>query len=119
MGVDTDSLPSDSSSLRSHIRKELGIDDNSMVYIHGGKMCDNKKTIQVLDAFASIPNANNRLILFGSVDKSIESDFSQRLAKDKRIIYIGYIESQKVHQYFYAADFSLFPGFIPFYGKKL
>jgi len=110
MGVDSDNLPIDTQSVRQDVRKGLKICDEQFLLIHGGKMDNKKLTIEIMEAFASIEDPHIRLLLFGSVDESIRDKFDHILKSDPRIMYIGYIDSKKVHRYFFAADFGLFPG---------
>lgn len=110
LGVDTDNLSEDSSKVRSDIRNQLNIDEKAFVFIHGGKMNMDKRTIDIISSFSKIENENIRLILFGSVAENIRSLFDTLVGKDKRIIYVGHLLSKVIHRYFFASDFSLFPG---------
>lgn len=110
LGVDTDNMTPDKDNVRLEIRKNLNINENTFVYIHGGKMNSAKKTIEILEAFSEINIPGIRLILFGSVGEDIKSVFNSLISHDERILYLGYIESKDVHKYYYASDFCLFPG---------
>ena len=110
LGVDTDNLSSDKDFVRHEIRVSLNIAPDDFVFIHGGKMNKDKMTLEVMRAFSAIEVPNTKLLLFGSVTDDIKNTFDEMLLKDPRIIYTGYIASKDVHKYFYAADFSLFPG---------
>lgn len=110
LGVDTDNLCKDAFKVRCEIRKQLNIDRDAFVFIHGGKMNSDKRTIDIIESFSRIRDNNIRLILFGSVAENIRNQFDNLLEKDQRIVYVGYVKSKTVHKYFYASDFSLFPG---------
>lgn len=110
MGVDVDNLTPDKEFVRKEIRSSLGINENAFVFIHGGKMDSGKKTIEVIQSFLLTESKDVRLILFGSVGSDIEDKFDKLIHEDNRIVYIGYIDSKQVHKYFFASDFSLFPG---------
>lgn len=110
LGVDTDNLCKDASRVRCEIRNQLNIDKDAFVFIHGGKMNSDKRTIDILESFSKIKDNNIRLILFGSIAENIKPQFDDLLEKDQRIVYVGYVKSKSVHKYFYASDFSLFPG---------
>lgn len=110
LGVDTDNLSSDKVGVRQKIRSSLNITPDDFVFVHGGKMNMNKKTLDIIQAFSGIDNPKIKLLLFGSVTEDIKINFKSMLAKDPRIVYIGYVDSKSVHKYFYASDLSLFPG---------
>ena len=110
LGVDVDNLSTDREYVRNQIRNKLDIPKDAFVFIHGGKMCSNKKTIEIIQAFSNNRDSNIRLILFGSVSDDIEEGFKNLIQLDRRIKYIGFIESKYVHKFYYASDFALFPG---------
>ncbi len=51
-----------------------------------------------------------RLIGFGTPLPDIKEEFDILVESDKRILYLGYIDSSIVHRYLFSADFGLFPG---------
>lgn len=110
LGVDTDNLSPDKDNIRHEIRSSLNILPDDFVFVHGGKMNKDKMTFEVMQAFSSINIPKAKLLLFGSVGDCINNSFNAILEKDPRILYIGYVNSKDIHKYFYAADFSLFPG---------
>lgn len=110
LGVDTDNLCNDAFRVRYEIRNKLNIDKEAFVFIHGGKMNSDKRTIDIIESFSRISDNSIRLLLFGSVAENIRTQFDNLLKKDQRIVYVGYVNSKYVHKYFYASDFSLFPG---------
>lgn len=110
MGVDSAKLPRNPIEVRHSVRTELGIRDSEMVYIHGGKMNHEKKTLQVIKAFKTLPNDNTRLILFGSISDEIKEDFCKEISENNHIIYLGYIDSSLCNRFFFASDFAVFPG---------
>ena len=69
----------------------------------------NKKNIHhLVAACGNIPGV--KLIVFGSVMDDIEEEFNALLKKYDNIIYIGWIDSDKVYDYFLSADLAVFPG---------
>ena len=50
-----------------------------------------------------------KLIVFGEVADELKSKF-YKLLENENIIYIGWVESNKVYEFFYAADLIVFPG---------
>lgn len=110
MGADTDKFPDNPNSVRKSIRKDLGISEFDTVFIHGGKMNKNKKTIESIQAFKRLLRDNLKLILFGSISEDIKETFFDEISGISNIIYLGYINSNICHRYFYASDIALFPG---------
>jgi glycosyltransferase involved in cell wall biosynthesis len=110
MGIDSDRLPSNPDKVKSIIRNELAIPADSFVFVTGGKLDRNKNTIEALRAFHKVENTNARFIVFGSINDEIKKDFDELVKGDSRIIYIGYVDSQKVQKYFLASDFGVFIG---------
>ena len=110
LGVDTDHLSKDKEGIRNGIRTELEIEDNSFVYIAGGKINRKKHILEAIKAFLQI-KGKAYFIIFGPLHEEIKSEFELLISKSDRIKYIGSIESKKIYQYFYAADFAVFPGF--------
>ena len=93
---------------RHNIRSSYGIKEDEFVIVSGGKIEDNKNIETLMEACGQL--ANVRLLLFGSVDKKIESIFYQLLESYSNIVYVGWIEAKDCYKYFYAADLVCFPG---------
>ena len=51
-----------------------------------------------------------KLLIFGKVLEDIKEEFDRILQSTDNIIYIGWIDSNKVYDYFFAADVAFFPG---------
>ncbi len=88
---------------RKKIRKELNIDDSTIVYIHAGKLEQDKKTIETMKIFEKYNN-NNKMIIVGSVKENIRSEFETIINKSKNIIYIGWVTSDDLIKYLCASD---------------
>lgn len=110
MGIDDISIDfSKRQQIREEVRKKLNIPSESFVFISGGKFGRQKNTIQLIKAFSAIQETNIRLILFGSVLDDIKSEWDT-IINDSRIIYLGWIASNKAYRYMFASDFACFPG---------
>lgn len=94
--------------IRSRIREENKISDNDFVVVTGGKIDKNKNIHHLMAACGNVPGV--KLIVFGSVMDDIEEEFNALLKKYDNIIYIGWIDSDKVYDYFLSADLAVFPG---------
>jgi glycosyltransferase involved in cell wall biosynthesis len=93
--------------IRKQIRMKYNILEKDFLIVTGGKI-DKKKKIDILmRACAEMPAV--KLLIFGSVADDVKKEFDI-LNKNDNIIYIGWIDSDKVYEYFYAADLAFFPG---------
>lgn len=109
MGADDENINfSERKSIREKIRKEFDITESDFLVVTGGKI-DKKKNIHILmRACADMPDV--KLLIFGQVLNDVKEEFYDLLQSNKNIIYIGWIDSDKVYDYFFAADLVLFPG---------
>ncbi len=74
----------------------------------GGKI-DIKKKIHVL--MNAVNNLDDvKLLIFGSVNEDIEKEFYDLLNNHSNVIYVGWVKSENVYDYFFAADLIFFPG---------
>lgn len=95
--------------IRCSIRKSHNISEKDFVIVTGGKI-DEKKNIHLLIKAVNELNFDNlKLIVFGTYDNFMKP-IIQNLSKSNRIINIGWIESDKVYDYFLASDLAVFPG---------
>lgn len=94
--------------IRKNIRMNNDITDNDFLIVTGGKIDKAKNVIELMKACADLPNV--KLLIFGSINADIKGEIDLILSKNKNIIYIGWISSDEVYDYFLAADFVCFPG---------
>lgn len=93
---------------RAEIRAKYGISDDDFLIVTGGKI-DLQKNIHVLaKAVNEIGDKNIKLLVFGSISADLTKVFED--LKSENVLIIGWIGSDKVYDYFYAADFVMFPG---------
>lgn len=109
MGADDEKIDfSARSSIRKQIREKYDIADTDFLIVTGGKI-DRKKKIDVLmravSAFDKV-----KLLVFGRASDDIKREFNEILKSNPNIIYIGWIDADKVYDYFFAADLAFFPG---------
>lgn len=109
MGADDEYLDFENrDNIRSQIRKEYGFTDNDFVIVTGGKI-DKKKNIHILmEAVGNLPDV--KLLVFGEACKDIKANFDRLLEKNKNITYIGWVDSNKIYDYYFASDLAFFPG---------
>ena len=110
MGIDSDRLPKDYEKTRKIVREELGVDERSFLFVTGGKIDRNKKTVEALKAFNRLEESDATFLVFGAVAPDVKSEFDALLAKNANIRYVGYVHSQDVQRLFIASDFAVFPG---------
>lgn len=111
LGADTEKIDFKNINLtRSIIRKKLGISDDDIVIISGGKLTKRKNVDLMLDAINKIDNDKIRIILFGSIADNIRDELLYKINRDKRVKYIGWIDSKETYDYFMASDLAVFLG---------
>lgn len=92
--------------LRKEIRGKYKINENDFLIVTGGKIDDKKKIHLLMKAVNSMEDV--KLLVFGEVNDNIKQKFEHELSS--KIIWIGWIESMLVYQYFFASDLAFFPG---------
>lgn len=109
LGADDEALDlKNRAIIREKIRNLYKIKKDDYLIVTGGKL-DKKKKVDVL--INSIKDKNNvKLLIFGSVSKEFEKEFNDLVNKYPDIIYIGWVDSSKVYDYFFAADLVYFGG---------
>lgn len=106
MGADDEKIEN---ADREKMREKLELGDKFTV-ITGGKIDHNKpETLKLMRAVANSDNDNVRLIVFGSVIPELKEEFDT-IAKSDKIIYIGWVKSEDIYDYFVASDLAFFPG---------
>ena len=109
MGADDEKVQlSRKEGIRREIREKNNISYEDFLVVTGGKI-DSKKNIHLLME-ACGKKDNVKLLVFGSVSDDIKGEFDALLEKYPRIIYIGWLDSDKVYDYFFSADLVAFPG---------
>ena len=93
---------------RAEIRAKYGVSDDDFLIVTGGKI-DLQKNIHVLaKAVNELGDKHVKLLVFGSISADLTATFES--LKSDNVLVIGWIGSDKVYEYFYAADFVMFPG---------
>jgi 1,2-diacylglycerol 3-alpha-glucosyltransferase len=110
MGVDHTQIDfSQKENIRKRIRKELKLTENDFIIVTGGKL-DKLKNIHVLmKAVNDLKIQDVKLMVFGTPTSQMKSEIDS-LSKSPNIRLIGWISSERVYDYFFAADLGFFPG---------
>ena len=97
-------------STRSQKRKSFGFLESDTVFFQSGKFDKKKKLLESISSFSKIEDNNFKFIVAGSLDKEIECDFKKLLAKDSRVAYIGWVESDELLELLCMCDVYVQPG---------
>jgi glycosyltransferase involved in cell wall biosynthesis len=95
---------------REQIRKHYGIKDNDVIIITAGKIDKGKKIDKIIRSLKEINEHNLKFIIVGSIEKDYEKELDNLIGDDKRIIKVGWVNSNELFKYFSAADIAIFPG---------
>lgn len=109
MGADDEQINlSNRENIRAEIRSRYNVAEDDFLIVTGGKI-DKRKNIHLLmEACKGLSGV--KLLIFGQVNSDIQKEFEEILKKSENIIYIGWIDSDRVYDYFFAADLVAFPG---------
>jgi glycosyltransferase involved in cell wall biosynthesis len=95
--------------IRDKIRHEHNLNSNDFIIITGGKIDERKKVHILLRSFIELTNENVYLIIFGSISNDMRA-IIDRLSNSIKVIKVGWINSNRIHEYFAASDLAFFPG---------
>lgn len=95
--------------IRQSIRKSLAISEKDFVIISGGKIDERKNLHLLMAAVNELKHEHAVLIIFGTSNDQMRKAIED-LSKSVRIRNIGWVESEKVYDYFLASDLVVFPG---------
>lgn len=109
MGADDEKMMLDQREiLRRDVRLRYGIKEDDFLVVTGGKI-DKLKNIHVLaHAVNSLKREDVKLLVFGKINKNVQRLFDAEATSN--VITIGWVDSDKVYELFYAADLIVFPG---------
>lgn len=93
--------------IRESLRKEYDISEDTFLIVTGGKIDSQKKITDLMEACSGLQKV--KLLIFGKVQKGLNK-FEDILSHSDNIIYIGWIPSDRVYDYFLSADLVCFPG---------
>ncbi|MGM9801097.1 MAG: glycosyltransferase family 4 protein [Candidatus Limisoma sp.] len=109
MGADDEHLHLDRKvEIRRAIRKQYGIADDEFLVVTGGRIDLEKRIHLLAEAVNSSSEKKIRLLAFGSVADDVKERIEA--CRSERVNFIGWIDSSKAYDYFFAADLVAFPG---------
>lgn len=94
--------------IRKNLRDKYGIADEDFLIVTGGKIDKKKKIDLLMQACSGLKSVN--LLVFGQVYEDVREEFDRLLAENDNITYIGWIDADRVYDYYFAADLVFFPG---------
>ena len=94
--------------IRFEIRQRYAVTESDLLIVTGGKIDQKKKIHLLMEACENLTGV--KLLIFGQVHVDVQEEFDRLLQKNENIQYIGWIDSGKVYDYFFAADLVMFPG---------
>jgi len=100
----------DKKTIKKQIRAQYGINENSIVIINGGKLSEEKRTRELIEAINKIVDNSIDLIVFGNCDNEYQLELANAAKNNPRIHFVGWIESDAVYNYYLASDIACFPG---------
>jgi glycosyltransferase involved in cell wall biosynthesis len=96
--------------LRDASRAEHDWGDDLRVFVQSGKFDAKKRLLESLAAFSALPNENIRLVLAGVFMSDIKEQAEELVAKDSRIIPLGWLDTRGLTKLLAGADIYLQPG---------
>lgn len=111
MGADDEKVvEAQNTKLIEAFRQKYAIKKDDFLIVTGGKIDKAKmQTINLMQAVKNISQENVKLIVFGSIEDCLKEQVTQ-LVDDKKIQYIGWIDSNDSYKIFAAANLVVFPG---------
>lgn len=94
--------------IRDSIRKRYNVSEQDFLIVTGGKIDQKKKIHLLMEAVGKVDGV--KLLIFGQVHEEIKDEFERLLNENSNIVYIGWIDANRVYDYFFAADIVMFPG---------
>ena len=109
MGADDEKMMIEKrEQLRRDVRERYGIKNEDFLIVTGGKI-DRLKNIHVLaHAVNALNRKNAKLLVFGKINEDMQPLFDAESSPN--IFTIGWVNSDKVYELFFAADLIVFPG---------
>lgn len=104
------------SNCKSDIRKKYNINENDIVYIFTGRLCEEKGIKETIEAFSKLKFENIKLLVVGNYyfGTDMKSDFEDELFRlasrlDNKIIFTGFIPNSKLVDYYSCSDIAILP----------
>src|SRR5574344_701282 len=118
-GIDIDKFRNDMhSNSRIKTRKMYGIEDDDIVFVFAGRICDDKGVLELVEAFSMLCRKFNnvKLLIAGAsfFSETKKTNYVKKVMKaslpiKEKIIFSGYIEHNKMGLIYNASDVQVIP----------
>lgn len=104
------------SDSRRDLRCKFGFQDADIVIIYVGRLCKEKGTKELIEAFNAIEQKNIKLLIVGSFyfGVDLKGDFEKQLhklveKKKNQIVFTGFVSNSDIGKYYHCADIAVLP----------
>lgn len=103
----------DRMEVRKQMRAALGIPQDAVVLVTGGKLDLRKNIHTLIDRFSQLKTAgelaNVHLIVFGQANADVRGEL-ERIVLHEHVHMLGWTPANEIYRAFWAADLAMFPG---------
>lgn len=97
--------------IRHNVREKYNINDKDILIVHGGKIIPRRKTMELIDAVASLTDRRLKLIIFGGIDDECTPLLEKRMQQyESWLRYAGHLEQKDYYDIYLSSDIAAFPG---------
>ena len=95
---------------RAKRRGELNLSEDEVLLLHSGKLDPLKRTKELLEAFAAVPELKAKLAIIGAVPENEKQNLLPLMEADQRVVYLGWKKAPELLEYLCACDLYCQPG---------
>ena len=95
---------------RAKRRAELTVAEDEILLLHSGKLDEQKRTKDLLEAFAAVPELKAKLAIIGSVPESEKEKLMPLMEADSRVVFLGWKQAPELLECLCACDLYCQPG---------
>jgi len=88
----------------------LALAPDELLLLHSGKLDALKRTKELLEAFAAVPELKAKLAIIGSIPEKEKETLLALMEADSRVVYLGWKQSSELLGYLCASDLYCQPG---------
>lgn len=111
LGADDDSMHIESrKDIRQRVRKHFNVAEEDFLIVSGGRinMKKSRYFLSIAQAVNNLQDTNIKLLIFGPVSDDVRRLFCT--FDNRRVVLAGEVASNRVYDFFFAADLVVFPG---------